>query len=346
MDRAFGFDKAATEACKGTALLLLLWHHLFYAHPEYGLLTFQTAQLAKVCVAIFVLLSGYGLSKSADVSKQGLLAFYVGRFAKLYLNYWLIAAIFIPIGVLLMSRPLSGAYNGHAGIKFLLQMLGLHRYLYSEYGYNGTWWYISTILGLYALFPFVLCLLRRSIWWGLPFCVLVVIPGAQSQIPVLGFWLFPFVLGIFLARTDGFVHARRWLARFRSFRYVLVVSAVASCGFFRQLDWAFGGMRIDWLLGALIILLTYELVASTRTPAVLHSLSFIGRHSFNIFLFHTFVYSYYWRDIVYSFKYPPIILAFLLVSCLLISMGIEALKRVIGYYPALAAIRRLPLHGS
>jgi hypothetical protein len=56
--KLFGIN--STNACKGVALILLLWHHLFYQNPEYGLFVFKFATLSKVCVAIFVILSGYG----------------------------------------------------------------------------------------------------------------------------------------------------------------------------------------------------------------------------------------------------------------------------------------------
>lgn len=57
-----------TNVLKGVALLLLLWHHLFY--KENGLyddlyiaghgLVNELSIVSKVCVAIFVFLSGYG----------------------------------------------------------------------------------------------------------------------------------------------------------------------------------------------------------------------------------------------------------------------------------------------
>lgn len=51
-----------TNAIKGIAIIAMLVHHLFYEHPEYGEPTFQLALIGKVCVAIFLFLSGYGLS--------------------------------------------------------------------------------------------------------------------------------------------------------------------------------------------------------------------------------------------------------------------------------------------
>ena len=70
------FDKRQTNIAKGVAVLLLLWHHLFYNNPKsYGkfisVLNINKvpvesviADLCKVCVAVFLLLSGYGLYRS------------------------------------------------------------------------------------------------------------------------------------------------------------------------------------------------------------------------------------------------------------------------------------------
>lgn len=66
------FDKRQTNIAKGLAIIILLWHHLFYNGNTFvSLLSFQgrsiehiIAQSGKVCVAIFVLLSGYGLYQS------------------------------------------------------------------------------------------------------------------------------------------------------------------------------------------------------------------------------------------------------------------------------------------
>lgn len=51
-----------TSVLKGIAICAMLWHHLFFKHPEYGYVVYHIAQLGKVCVAIFLFLSGYGLT--------------------------------------------------------------------------------------------------------------------------------------------------------------------------------------------------------------------------------------------------------------------------------------------
>ena len=51
-----------TSILKGIAICAMLWHHLFLLHPDYGNVVYHLALLGKVCVAIFLLLSGYGLT--------------------------------------------------------------------------------------------------------------------------------------------------------------------------------------------------------------------------------------------------------------------------------------------
>jgi membrane-bound acyltransferase YfiQ involved in biofilm formation len=78
------FNAKVTLYAKGIACCTLLWHHLFYLHPEYGFFIHETAKLAKVCVAVFVMLSGYGLSASS--SKLTPMNFYRIRLSKLYIG--------------------------------------------------------------------------------------------------------------------------------------------------------------------------------------------------------------------------------------------------------------------
>lgn len=77
-----------SNVLKGVALILLLWHHLFYVDNgmysdikvwDYGVVN-QIGQLGKVCVALFVFLSGYGLIVSTDPLTFKARLFYVKRY--------------------------------------------------------------------------------------------------------------------------------------------------------------------------------------------------------------------------------------------------------------------------
>lgn len=319
------FDISITNASKGMALMLILWHHLFYEKPESGWLVFQTALLAKVCVGIYVILSGYGLAESIKHKKLDIAAFFKRRLVKLYMNYWLIALIFIPIGTLLMGRTLEGVFGEYAYFKLLIQMLGLHMYTSVGYGYNATWWFMSLIIVLYAIFPLVFPLTKKFKLWFLAFCaVLLFVP-----IPLVNDWIFPFAVGVYLSQNDGFVRMFGWLQKQGNLRFAILLVLTVFVAWYRQNGWLFDSIRADTFFGILLILWTTELVLVSGYAK--KTLEFIGVHSFNIFLFHTFIYYYYFPNFIYSFQNPLLIFAVLLGICLLISVGIEAFKKKINF---------------
>lgn len=319
------FDVSITNASKGMALMLILWHHLFYEHPEEGWVVYQTALLAKVCVGIYVVLSGFGLAESVKKKGLELASFYKRRVLKLYMNYWLIALLFVPIGVWFMGRTLEGVY-GHAYMQgLLLQMLGLHMFTWVGYGYNATWWFMSLIIVLYAIFPLVYVLTQKFHLWFLALCALLLF----VPIPLVNDWIFPFATGVYLSQTDGFLKIIARLDRMGKKRFVLLAVLTVFVAWYRQNGYLFDSVRADTFFAILLILWTTEWIAVSAWTK--KAFEFIGVHSFNIFLFHTFIYYYYFPDFIYAFHYPVIIFAVLLGICLILSVGIETLKKWIGF---------------
>lgn len=319
------FDVSITNASKGMALMLILWHHLFFEKPEEGFIVYQTALLAKVCVGIYVVLSGYGLAES--IKKRGLeiLSFYKRRVLKLYMNYWLIALLFVPIGVWFMDRSFESVYGHNVYNGFLIQMLGIHMFTWVGYGYNATWWFMSLIVVLYAIFPFIYVLTKRFHVWFLLFCAgLLFVP-----IPLVNDWIFPFAVGVYLSQKDGFVKMIAWLHKQGAKRFVLLFVLTVFVAWYRQNGYLFDSIRADTFFAILLILWTTELVVASSWAK--KAFEFVGIHSFNIFLFHTFIYYYYFPDFIYMFKNPIAIFAVLLGVCLVISVAIEAFKKKIGF---------------
>ena len=162
------FSKNDTDFIKGIAIMLMLAHHLFASPipsvteptingtPYYVFVSY----FSKVCVAMFLILSGYGLYESTpdDFSLKN---FYIKRFSKLYINYWFIYLIFVPIGILFFNYGdrISAVYNSNL-ITALLDFFGL-LYLWGTLGINPTWWFLGAIIFLYFLFPFLKVLLDR-----------------------------------------------------------------------------------------------------------------------------------------------------------------------------------------
>ena len=197
-------SKADTNVLKGIALLLLLFHHLFWKNNGlYVDITFADHNLvqaigewSKLCVAIFVFLSGYGLTVQAQKSSNPikLKQFYWHRFSKLLLNYWFIWLVFVPIGIYVFDYSFSDAYGNHLFIKFLLDFFGIIS-AFGIYGYNATCWFYSCIILLYLLFPF----LYRAYKVNSFLAVLIVLVGTFLPIPLFIIarnYLPSFLLGI------------------------------------------------------------------------------------------------------------------------------------------------------
>lgn len=336
--KEYRFDSTATDACKGVGLLLLLWHHLFYTYPEYGYFTYAAAQSAQVCVAIFVLLSGYGLSEAIKGKSVGLFMFYKTRLTRLYLNYWFIAALFIPIGTFFMNRTLDSVYVRYKYIKLIINMMGLNMYVMGGGGYNATWWYINLIMSLYILFPFINDLIKKYGVWFLLFCLLLLFPTG-IEIPVLQVWILPFAFGIFMSHSNGFVSISSLLNKTGIMRFAILTCLIIATALFREHGFLLTKTKIDCLFGCLIIVLTVEIINSFYILKIL--LSFLGKHLFNIFLFHTFIYLYYWKEMIYFFRYPLLIFIVLLSVCLFISVLIEISKKRILFYKLSKAIENI-----
>lgn len=200
-----------TNILKGIALILLLIHHLFYIDNGLyddisiaGRGIVQTIGLwSKICVAIFVFLSGYGLTVQAEKTSgvENLSQFYWQRFTKLMLNYWFIWLIFVPIGVFVFHYTFQEAYGNYTGIKFLLDFTGLIN-AFGLYGYNVTWWFYSCIILLYILFPFLFRLLKKDAMLS----VLVVAVATYLPIPIFASarpYLLSFLAGMVYSRMSN-----------------------------------------------------------------------------------------------------------------------------------------------
>ena len=322
-----------TNILKGIALLLLLLHHLFYIQKglyddihlyEGHFLVNELGRFGKLCVAIFVFLSGYGLTVQANKNhKIQLGEFYKRRFAKLYLNYWFIWIIFVPIGILFFHRTFEIVYVNHIWEKLLIDISGLS-FAFGFYGYNATWWFYSCIIVLYLLFPFLYRMLGK-------YNMILIILGLGVYVLHLSFlrainqYLISFVLGMIIANGIN-VKFTPPLLNYVNKWMLLFILIFACC--IRNL---FGGYAILW--DSFICLTGIMLYKQIKLPtSISHLLEFIGKHSMNIFLFHTFIYLYYFKDFIFWSRNPIIIYLTLLIVCLLVSMALETIKQKIGFY--------------
>lgn len=211
-NHTFAFlGKDDTLALKGIALLFLLFHHLFYQNDglyddvflwQDHYLVQEIGIVSKVCVAIFVFLSGYGLAVGVKNSEgiPDLRKFYIRRFKKLFINYWFIWMAFVPVSYFCFGMTFEKAYQHQIGLQLVTDIFGVHEIFFGSpvYCYNPTWWFYSCIIVLYMLFPLIykwICTDTISVF-------LFSIAVSFLPIPHTGFirfYIVAFVLGIIFA---------------------------------------------------------------------------------------------------------------------------------------------------
>lgn len=317
-----------TEILKGIAVLLLLFHHLFLGGVDFDdvyvgqIPLVQTfGEQSKLCVAIFVFLSGYGLT--AGAMKTGgipnLLAFYRKRYVKLMVNFWLIWLLFVPVGVLAFNRTFPDVYGEHYMIRIFTDLLGVC----STSSYNPTWWFYGCIICLYILFPFLYKILD---YWYLLIPLSAVLAFVWI-IPTPGFDICRSYLSVFML---GMVVKKIYppLTCIRKAPAVLSLFSVAILFVCRM--WVPFTFSILW--DVVIVGVGVCVYVQLYIPQWLaRTLSFMGKHSFNIFLFHTF-FLLYSRSFIYWSKNPILIFLTMLLTCVVVSIGIEWVKKTFGIY--------------
>lgn len=311
---------------KGGVLLMLV-HHLFYSEASrayyndivlhgYGL-TNQLGIFSKVCVAIFVFASGYGLSCKYRGSFS-LKKYYVSRFKKLYLNYWFIWLIFVPIGVFVFHRTFEDVYESHVVVKSVLDFLGLLN-LTGQLGYNPTWWFYSCIIVLYLIYPWLNSRFERSPYLILSLAVFASFIGLLSFVKPYSCYLLPFLAGMLMERKPEF------------FKSIGVWELVVSLGMLFVMR-NFSG-EATFIVDTIICIGFAVLLYRVKLPKWLDdTMVSLGKHSMNIFLFHTFIFSFWFKEYIYITRNPFLIFLSLIIPCYLISVLIEFIKDKIGFY--------------
>lgn len=339
---------ADSMTAKGIAIILMLFHHLFNDYEEYAGYTVTYAPftgdrlmylaiLSKICVAIFVFISGYGIASSFKKAFDGKgavptaeLSRFVGkRYLKLMMGYWFAFALtFIcqPLG-----RTIFDAYG--RGLRPMLvygvmDVLGLS-FLFNTPTLNPTWWYMTVAIVIVVAVPFVVIAMRR---FGstLILAALLVLILAFTESGVIVNYMVTAVLGVWCHEVGVFDKIRDVMAESRLKHVGLILlemGAFVVC----MLLWMNFNYRgiLDALAALLVLLLTSSVFG--RVPLVSRGLAFLGKHSSNMFLMHNQLYSFYFLGFFYGFKYWLLILVSLVLASLLLSVVMEALKKGLGY---------------
>lgn len=177
-------SKSDTAGIKGIAILFMLWHHLFLHSTEYGALTQSLAVVFKVCVALFLFVSGYGLTKQyGGLEKRGVrttIRFWRRRFINFFLPFWSCFILVVVIGNV-CGYTFHDAYPATRNTLkcVLLDFFGQMGYD----SYLGPWWFNKMIIQLYLVFPLLYLLLYNRYTAIIGLIAIVVVQLYAKRIP-------------------------------------------------------------------------------------------------------------------------------------------------------------------
>lgn len=169
-DRFLSIDD--TRIMKAIAICCMLMHHLWsfpiriageplknfftiFGMPS----TLYFGFFGKICVPMFFFFGGYGIYKRSIGKKYDV----VGRLKKLYIAYWKVFLIFIPIGFIFFSN--QAAYSGDAFMytrfaKFSSKEL-ISNFLGFTSTYSREWWFLISYAFALISFPLVRAVIDR-----------------------------------------------------------------------------------------------------------------------------------------------------------------------------------------
>lgn len=299
------------------------------------------ADNCRICVGIFFFLGGYGMYKRMESQKYSLFDSVAGIFK----SYWKIFVIFVPIAYIFFNHSgedlcyLATRY-GIADVKGLITVIISDFFAFSN-NINGEWWFIRPYICAIFMGSVYTAATRRNKSFAVELFVVFMIdilirnfftalPSIEAFKWISGNFFYRqlltidklapcFLAGITFAKFDAVVKIKRKFSEipFCPLVSVLGCTVILWCRGFIQND------SIDIIYSAAFIV--FASLFFDSTGPVKKIFAFLGKHSTNMWLCHTF-FCYYFLEttkIVYSTRSVWIDLLILIAMSLAASIIIE-----------------------
>lgn len=340
------FDVKQSNILKGFFIICMLLHHLFYDSATFAGYDVSFApfsehkvivlvQSFKYVMAGFTFLTYYGMTaklkgKTAE-EKRRLMPGLIGKrvltlffsFLPVYLLSCILAAVMKVDFLSVYSREGQGFFG-----YMIIDALGLADFFKTP-TLNITWWYMSFAYVLLFLFPFFYALYEH---FGVLFLggalVLPVAMGWNST--YLSICAFTLALGIYTKEHDTLERWREAGSGRAGMTALKLLIGIGGFVLLCKLPFVVPVSNFNFGVGTLWACFFFFTFIG-RIPIVSHVLALLGKYSMNIFLLHTFIYYYYFKDFTYSFGHWLVIMAVLMGISLVISMAVERLKKWMHY---------------
>ena len=330
--------KDQTNICKGIAIIMMYIHHLFSLWESFGVydvifapfsdgFVVLVARLCKVCVAIFVFMTGYGYTKAYKSRQEGYKGATCRRYFKLMFSFWFIFILSMCTSFL-GRNPLDvyGRRLPELFLNFFFDMMGISTIMGTP-EFNVTWWYMSYAVLLVFITPLLIKVVKKLGIFTIPLVVLFPRFVTENMQRAFLWYLLSLVLGICFAEFNAFEKLNK-LALIKKITVFLLGGLIGALVCILRFQTEFYDV-FDAYLAVMICCTVYCFISYIFVFN--RMLCFIGKHSMNMFLTHTLIKGYYYTDFIYSFRYFFLILLVLLVITLILSVCIEQVKKWIKY---------------
>lgn len=365
------FTKEHTMQMKGIAIIILLFHHCFLNAQRWATVPYEKlattkgwgyypisfapfsshtiqylASFSKICVAMFVFMTGYGMWVSYESQKKKTtMSNYIKKRMVTLMTGFLI--IFVVTEILAIPTGRFIEVYGHdfrSVVYMIIDALGLAKLLGTPL-FCLTWWYMSLAIVLIMIFPFVHSMMEKYQWVVVVASIIVPRACGFGQSTDLFRYLLAYTLGMYFAQHDLLARIKERFMEQNMARKLLslIVSLIGLAVIIKCRQNAWIGWKYldfwDGFAAMYVIVISYIYILNGKW--IVKGLGFLGKHSMNIFLIHSFYRDVFFHEFTYSFYYAWLDYIVLMAISLVTSMVLEWFKKLIRYEKFIDWVKRL-----
>lgn len=331
--------KQQTQFIKGIALLFMVWGYLF-ATPEItnklqsfmyigGIPLESLISRGMGPVDFFLVVGGYGLFY---LYRKGDDKHYYSRIWKLYVHYWIILLVFMPLSILIGRKSF-----GYSPLQIFYEITGLH----------ASWDFPAWFLLPYSLLSLShkkLFYMLDKINWEFAMSILYVLsffmavllhlygstvinsnPLLSTPVVFIEF-LFPFSFGAYACKYDIFKKLNNFVLKKKIPTAYIIFSLIVLFSSRCFFSTTAGHSLYVILFICLFVLIP---VSTSKINYLWIILEKIGKQSMGMWLIHAFIYAYLFDGVIYKLKSPILIFVSVVSISYICSFAITALTNKI-----------------
>lgn len=319
-----GLTKEHSKMMQGISILLMLYHHLFGVIVDGYIkminviipigIDFEVniAHFGKICVAIYAIISGYGLyvSHKKYYVEKNLICKVKNSYKKIikslgafYKIYWSVFLIMIPLGLIIRKLDFNINY-------IITDFIGL------TYKYNSSWWYVHQYVVMLILFPVLVILIdnvfdkiiKNRFLTCITICIIVMLfvypKTRETIIYIINInsisYLIIFIVGILIAKYNIFSVAKYIMNKLHmdnKIGYIVLFAIVISIRVaitHDQMD-----HQLDAVIAPIFILCSINIIQGRLRSIFMY----FGKYSMYMWLIHCFICLFYWKNFILSLKF-------------------------------------------